>query len=128
MRSGVVPTITPSQCVMQRTRPTLRYSTHQVFVSHQRGGVRALSRKVAYDFEGKEGVDLFLAKLGAAYRIFFPERPKALSPKDEVKQRLKMILVADRCGLTPGSMNAMKSGILAVRVVHHLPPVSTLSE
>ena len=38
----------------------------------------------------------FLAKLKAAWRIFFPEKPKSLSPKEEGKKRLRMILVADR--------------------------------
>lgn len=40
----------------------------------------------------------FITKLKAAWRIFFPERPRPLSPKDEGKKRLRMILVADRCG------------------------------
>lgn len=31
-----------------------------------------------------------------AWRIFFPEQPRTLSPKEEGKQRLRMILVADR--------------------------------
>jgi len=117
MRSGAVPTLTRSLCTMKYPRPSLRCSTHRLVASKSRGSARVLSSKVSYDFEGKEGVNLFLAKLGAAYRIFFPERPKSLSPKDEVKQRLKMILVADRCGLTPGSMSAMKSGILEVSFV-----------
>lgn len=38
----------------------------------------------------------FLDKLRAAWRIFFPERPPMLSPKEEGKNRLRMILVADR--------------------------------
>ncbi len=38
----------------------------------------------------------FFHKLRAAWRIFFPERPKTLTPKDEGKRRLRMILVADR--------------------------------
>jgi len=31
-----------------------------------------------------------------AWRIFFPEQPRTMSPKEEGKQRLRMILVADR--------------------------------
>jgi hypothetical protein len=38
----------------------------------------------------------FVTKLKAAWRIFFPEKPRALSPKEEGKKRLRMILVADR--------------------------------
>lgn len=39
----------------------------------------------------------FLHKLQLAWRIFFPEQPREMSPKEEGKQRLRMILVADRC-------------------------------
>lgn len=38
----------------------------------------------------------FVAKIKAAWRIFFPEKPRSLSPKEEGKKRLRMILVADR--------------------------------
>ena len=40
--------------------------------------------------------DDFVAKVKAAWRIFFPEKQKPLSPKEEGKKRLRMILVADR--------------------------------
>lgn len=42
----------------------------------------------------------FVAKIKAAWRIFFPEKQRALSPKEEGKKRLRMILVADRYALT----------------------------
>jgi hypothetical protein len=38
-----------------------------------------------------------ITKLKAAWRIFFPEALRPLSPKEEGKKRLRMILVADRC-------------------------------
>lgn len=38
----------------------------------------------------------FVAKVKAAWRIFFPEKQRSLSPKEEGKKRLRMILVADR--------------------------------
>lgn len=38
----------------------------------------------------------FFYKLKLAWRIFFPEQPRSLTPKEEGKQRLRMILVADR--------------------------------
>jgi len=41
----------------------------------------------------------FLTKLKMAWQIFFPERPPQVTPKEEGKQRLRMILVADRCGM-----------------------------
>lgn len=42
------------------------------------------------------GLQGFVAKLKAAWQIFFPEKPPVLTPKDEGKNRLRMILVADR--------------------------------
>ncbi len=38
----------------------------------------------------------FVAKVKAAWRIFFPEKQRPLTPKEEGKKRLRMILVADR--------------------------------
>ncbi|MEW5305330.1 MAG: hypothetical protein WDW36_007877 [Sanguina aurantia] len=53
----------------------------------------------------------FVGKLQQCFKIFFPERPKELSPKEEVKRRLKMVLVADRCGMSPGSITDLKKTI-----------------
>lgn len=38
--------------------------------------------------------------------------PQELSPKDEVKRRLRMVLVADRCGMSPASLSEMKKTII----------------
>ena len=38
----------------------------------------------------------FMRKLHLAWRVFFPEQPRIMTPKEEGKQRLRMILVADR--------------------------------
>jgi septum formation topological specificity factor MinE len=54
----------------------------------------------------------FFDKLYLAWRVFFPERAPDLSPKDGAKQRLRMILVADRCGLSPSGLAEMKKNIL----------------
>jgi septum formation topological specificity factor MinE len=54
----------------------------------------------------------FMAKLILAWHIFFPNKPKDLSPKDEVKKRLRMILVADRCGMSLASLSDMKKTII----------------
>ncbi len=54
----------------------------------------------------------FMDKLYLAWQIFFPERAAAVSPKDGAKQRLRMILVADRCGLSPSGLAEMKKNIL----------------
>jgi septum formation topological specificity factor MinE len=54
----------------------------------------------------------FIDKLWLAWQIFFPEKPPELSPKDGAKQRLRMILVADRCGMSPTGMAEMKKNIL----------------
>jgi len=53
----------------------------------------------------------FLTKVKAAWRIFFPER-KYLSPKEEGKKRLRMILVADRCGMSSDSLVGMRESIV----------------
>lgn len=53
----------------------------------------------------------FLTKVKAAWRIFFPER-KYLSPKEEGKKRLRMILVADRCGMSSDSLAGMRESIV----------------
>lgn len=41
--------------------------------------------------------DTFIAKLKAAWSIFFPPKPEKVSAKEAGKSRLRMILVADRC-------------------------------
>jgi cell division topological specificity factor MinE len=53
----------------------------------------------------------FLTKVRAAWRIFFPERA-SLSPKEEGKKRLRMILVADRCGMSSDSLVGMRESIV----------------
>lgn len=50
----------------------------------------------------------FLSKCAAAYRIFFPPQQRNLSPKDLGRNRLRMILVADRCAMNPASLSDMK--------------------
>jgi len=58
-----------------------------------------------------EDADL-LAKIKAAWRIFFPEKKEKLSPKEEGKKRLRMILVADRCGMNSDSLVGMRESIV----------------
>lgn len=57
----------------------------------------------------------FMTKLKMAWDIFFPERQPDVTPKEEGKQRLRMILVADRCGMSPAGLAEMKKTILKVR-------------
>jgi cell division topological specificity factor MinE len=56
----------------------------------------------------------FMLKLKLAWNIFFPEAPAGsdVKPKEEAKQRLRMILVADRCGMSPAGLTEMKRNIL----------------
>lgn len=55
----------------------------------------------------------FIQKVSLAWSIFFPDTtPKEASPKEEVKKRLKMVLVADRCGMTPQNLGEMKTSIV----------------
>lgn len=55
-----------------------------------------------------------------AWRIFFPEKLKNASPKEEVKRRLKMVLVADRCGMSPASLSEMKKTIAKALQVRNM--------
>ncbi|KIY92676.1 hypothetical protein MNEG_15288 [Monoraphidium neglectum] len=57
-------------------------------------------------------VTLFFAKCKLAWSLFFPSPPETQQPPassgDVGRQRLSMILVADRAGLSPGSLMQMK--------------------
>lgn len=55
-------------------------------------------------------------KFKAAWNIFFPPsaRAKPRSAREEGKNRLRMILVADRCGMTQSSLFEMKHSIVQV--------------
>jgi cell division topological specificity factor MinE len=55
----------------------------------------------------------FISKLKLAWNIFFPDAPPEIRPKEEAKQRLRMILVADRCGMSPTGLTEMKRNILS---------------
>lgn len=57
---------------------------------------RRAQRQSAAPDAGGFGLGEFMRKLRAAWQIFFPERPRPLTPKEEGKRRLRMILVADR--------------------------------
>lgn len=54
----------------------------------------------------------FMLKLKLAWQIFFPEAPAGsdMKPKEEAKQRLRMILVADRCGMSPAGLTGRRKG------------------
>ena len=47
-----------------------------------------------------------------AWNIFFPTQIKPATSKEEVKKRLRMVLVADRCGMSPASLTEMKKTIV----------------
>ncbi|EFJ50648.1 hypothetical protein VOLCADRAFT_103855 [Volvox carteri f. nagariensis] len=59
----------------------------------------------------RNAVSDLIRKLQLCFDIFFPEKPKDVTPKEEVKRRLKMVLVADRCGMSPGSLGELKKTI-----------------
>ncbi len=66
---------------------------------------------------GPEGLDLsklsFSEKLAFAWSVFFPAKEEDHA-RNDAKKRLRMILVADRCALSPQSMNDMKAEIVRV--------------
>ena len=67
--------------------------------ARRRAAPRATSSTVGYNRGGIIQVDPdadLISKIKTAWRIFFPERERPLSPKEEGKKRLRMILVADR--------------------------------
>lgn len=47
-----------------------------------------------------------------AWRIFFPEEDGPAKPKEQAKKRLRMVLVADRCGMNPSSLSEMKKHVV----------------
>ena len=59
-------------------------------------------------------VSTFVFKVQAAWRIFFPPKAADMTPKDEGKKRLRMILVADRCGMNQSSLYEMRHSIVQV--------------
>jgi septum formation topological specificity factor MinE len=59
----------------------------------------------------------FATRARAAWRIMFPARARpaaSLTPKEAGKQRLRMILVADRCGMAAASLSDMKAAVVRV--------------
>ena len=54
-----------------------------------------------------------LQKVAFAWSVFFPPKD-ADHARNDAKKRLRMILVADRCALSPQSMSDMKSEIVRV--------------
>jgi cell division topological specificity factor MinE len=64
-----------------------------------------------------EAVDLnslsLMEKVAFAWSVFFPPK-EADHARNDAKKRLRMILVADRCALSPQSMSDMKSEIVRV--------------
>jgi len=81
-------------------------------VNFARRRLQQRSRTSSQQADDDSPITDFVRKVKAAWNIFFPERPKSLSPKEEGKKRLRMILVADRCGVTPDSLAGMRESIV----------------
>jgi septum formation topological specificity factor MinE len=54
-----------------------------------------------------------LAKLHAAWKIFFPDVASGGGARGEAAKRLRVILVADRVGLTPACIESMTEALIA---------------
>ncbi|GAX79851.1 hypothetical protein CEUSTIGMA_g7291.t1 [Chlamydomonas eustigma] len=82
---------------------------HQIVASSisysKRAGVKGVKAPV-------NAVDDFFFKVRLAWNIFFPPPVKTETSKEEVKKRLRMVLVADRCGMSPASLTEMKKTIV----------------
>lgn len=76
---------------------------------------RRLKHRVAAQGEPAGPVGEFMHKVRLAWRIFFPEQPRLLTPKEEGKHRLRMILVADRCALRGLRLGAWEGGVAPAR-------------
>ncbi|KIY98225.1 chloroplast division site-determinant MinE [Monoraphidium neglectum] len=94
----------------QRER-TLTLGTGELTATSSAVGT-SINYRIRRDGTGGGGVKDFLDKLWLVWQIFFPERQPDTTPKDGAKQRLRMILVADRCGLSPSGLSEMKKNIL----------------
>lgn len=70
----------------------------------------------------------FFSKCAAAYRIFFPPQQRNLSPKELGRNRLRMILVADRCSMNPSSLSDMKYDCLLCYCSRCLPDRVAVSQ
>ncbi|WPT12114.1 Cell division topological specificity factor-like protein [Picochlorum sp. SENEW3] len=91
------------------TRPQIQRPRVSPVSSYRRseGSAMTMEKNLAGISEDAD----FMTKLKAAWRIFFPEK-KSLSPKEEGKNRLRMILVADRCGMSSDSLVGMRESIV----------------
>lgn len=76
--------------------------------------LRVVSTNVPQRPKTTDPMSTFVHKVQAAWRIFFPPKPADMTPKDEGKKRLRMILVADRCGMNQSSLYEMKHSIVQV--------------
>ncbi len=76
--------------------------------------VKVSNATVAQRPKPTDPMSTFVFKVQAAWRIFFPPKAADMTPKDEGKKRLRMILVADRCGMNQSSLFEMKHSIVQV--------------
>lgn len=106
---------------LQASRKAIRRCSVRIGASYRETGQPFDVAAAARQKVGAAGADKappaggladFARKLRAAWQIFFPPQVKSISPKEEGKNRLRMILVADRCGMNPASLHDMKHSIV----------------
>lgn len=61
---------------------------------------RGVSNVTFHDFSQEDKNMNFFERLAHAWRILFPPKPKYVSNAEIAKQRLKMILISDRCAIS----------------------------
>lgn len=84
--------------VGERHSPGLHFSRHIICRAHpNERHVSSLSFH-KYSQESKEPG--FFERLVHAWHVLFPSRPKPVSNAEIAKQRLKMILISDRCAIS----------------------------
>ncbi len=102
-----------------QSRRCVSANAHVCFVPPSSGSIgrvtpAIISKPCCKPLDGAQSGPLadFARKCKAAFRIFFPPRPKSLTPKEEGRNRLRMILVADRCAMNANSLVEMKTSIV----------------
>eukprot|EP00250_Pteridium_aquilinum_P031465 c43668_g1_i1 orf=206-820(-) len=61
---------------------------------------RSMSSVNFYEYSQRNKDSNFLERLVQAWHILFPSKPKIVSNAEIAKQRLKMILISDRCAIS----------------------------
>jgi septum formation topological specificity factor MinE len=114
----------PSERELSRRQADLQLDREEVYPPWAQSGVKLEYLQLPKPDEQRQGQGGFLSsfrgKLRAAWAIFFPNSGsgKSSSSRNAGLNRLKVVLVADRVGMTPGSFQDMKKSIVTALGVY----------